>query len=133
MLDIYGEVWYNNHSLKMKGVLIMKVADLIEKLRIYPIGAKVSIEEGKLRVKTVEPNGGGVYLVSLEDTVSKKSSLSKEEKAAVLDAVNLLHNTCECTKCSECVLLNGAGNCILRVVLPYAWDLKKVEQNCKGE
>lgn len=50
----------------------MKVVDLIEKLRIYPIGAKVFIEEGKLRVETVEPNGGGgVYLVSLEDTVSK--------------------------------------------------------------
>lgn len=110
----------------------MKVVDLIEKLRIYPIGAKVFIDGGKLRVETGVPNGG-VYLVSLEDTVSKKSSLSKDEKAAVLDAVNLLHNTCEGTKCSECVLLNGAGKCILRVVLPYAWDLKKVEQNCKEE
>lgn len=130
MLDRCCVVCYNNHSLKMKGVLEMKVVDLIEKLRIYPIGAKVSIEEDKLRVETGVPNGG-VYLVSLEDTVSKKSSLSKEEKAAVLDAVNLLHNTCDGTKCSECVLLNGAGDCILRVVLPYAWDLKRVERNCK--
>lgn len=108
----------------------MKVVDLIEKLRIYPTGAKVFIEGGKLKVETGVPNGG-VYLVSLEDTVSKKSSLSKEEKAAILDAVNLLYNTCEGTKCSECVLLNGVGDCILKAVSPYAWDLKRVERNCK--
>ena len=132
MLDRCCVVCYNNHSLKMKGVLEMKVVDLIEKLRTYPIGAKVFIEKGKLKVETGVPNGG-VYLVSLEDTVSKKSSLSKEEKAAVLDAVNLLHNICEGTKCSECVLLNDAGGCTLKVSLPYSWDLKTVKQNCKGE
>lgn len=130
MLDRCCVVCYNNHSLRMKGVLEMKVGDLIENLRIYPIGAKVFIEEGTLRVETGVPNGG-VYIVSLEDNVSKKSSLSKEEKATVLDAVNLLHNICEGTKCSECVLLNSAGACILKVSLPYSWDLKKVEQNCK--
>lgn len=82
----------------------MKVGDLIEKLRRYP-----------------------------KDAMNKKSSLSKEKRDAVLDAVNLLRNTCEGTLCSKCVLLDNDGDCILKVSLPYSWDLKTVEQNCKGE
>ena len=50
MLDRCCVVCYNNHSLKMKGVLEMKVVDLIKRLQRYPMGASVSIEGDMLRV-----------------------------------------------------------------------------------
>lgn len=50
MLDRCCVVCYNNHSLKMKGVLEMKVVDLIKRLQSYSMDASVSIEGDMLRV-----------------------------------------------------------------------------------
>lgn len=129
MIDRCCVVCYNNHSLKMKGVLEMKVVDLIKRLQRYPGEAVVSIEDDMLRVCC---NRSPSY-ISLKDTVSENFPLSKEKRNAVLEAVNLLHNTCKGTDCSDCVLASDSGDCILLMTSPDKWGLKIVEQNCKGE
>lgn len=50
MLDRCCVICYNNHSLKMKGVLEMKVVDLIKNLQRYPMDAYVTIKNDKLRI-----------------------------------------------------------------------------------
>lgn len=133
MLDRCCVVCYNNHSLKMKGVLEMKVVDLIKRLQRYPMDASVSIEGVMLRVVEYAGCNCSPSYISLKDTVSENFPLSKEKRNAVLEAVNLLHNTCKGTDCSDCVLASDSGDCILLLNSPDRWGLKIVEQNCKEE
>lgn len=133
MLDSCCVICYNNHSLKMKGALEMKVVDLVKRLQMYPMGATVSIEGDMLRVEGYTSYSRSPAYISLKDIVSKKFPLSKEERGAVLEALNLLHNTCKGTDCSGCVLASDSGDCILLLNSPDRWGLKIVEQNCKGE
>lgn len=128
MLDRCCAIWYNNHSLKMKGVLEMKVVDLIKRLQMYPSEAVVSIEDDVLRVVDYAGCNGSAYCISLKDTVSETLPFSKEK---ILDAVTLLQKTCENVDCSECVLSTDSGDCILLLNSPDRWGLKTVEQNCK--
>ena len=109
----------------------MKVADLIKRLQMYPMDASVSIEGDMLRV--ADYTSCSTAYISLKDTVSEKFSLSKEKRDAVLEALNLLHNTCKGTDCSDCVLASDSGDCILLLNSPDRWCLKIVEQNCKEE
>ena len=111
----------------------MKVVDLIKRLQSYPMDASVSIEDGMLRVclEYVGCNRSPSY-ISLKDTVSEKFPLSKEKRDAVLEALNLLHNTCKGPYCSGCVLASDSGDCILLLNSPDKWDLKIVKQNCRG-
>ena len=109
----------------------MKIVDLVKILQWYPMDASVSIEGDMLRVAgytSCSPS-----YISLKDTVSEKFSLSKEKRGAVLEAVNLLHNTCKDTNCLDCVLSSDSGDCILLMTSPDRWGLKVVEQNCKEE
>lgn len=131
MLDRCCVVCYNNHSLKMKGVLEMKVVDLIKRLQRYPMDASVSIEGDMLKVAAYTSYSRSPAYISLKDIVSKKFPLSKEKRDAVLEALNLLHNTCKDTVCSNCVLVSDCGDCILLLNSPDRWGLKIVEQNCK--
>lgn len=133
MLDRCCVICYNNHSLKMKGVLEMKVVDLIKRLQRYPTDASVSIEGVMLRVVEYAGCNCSPSYISLKDTVSENFPLSKEKRNAVLEAVNLLHNTCKGTYCSNCVLASDSGDCILLLNSPDKWGLKIVEQNCKEE
>lgn len=50
MLDRCCVICYNNRSLKMKGVLEMKVVDLIKRLQRYLMDAYVTIKNDKLRI-----------------------------------------------------------------------------------
>lgn len=109
----------------------MKVVDLIKRLQSYPMDASVSIEGDMLRVVEYAGCNCSPSYISLKDTVSEKFSLSKEKRGAVLEAVNLLHNTCKGTDCSDCVLASDSGDCILLMTSPDKWGLKIVEQNCK--
>lgn len=111
----------------------MKVVDLIKNLQRYPMDAYVTIKNGKLRITEANSCDCSPTYLSLEDTVSKKSELSEQERNAVLEAVNLLHNTCKGTDCSDCVLASDSGDCILLLNSPDKWGLKIVEQNCKEE
>lgn len=109
----------------------MRVQNLIKNLQRYPMDAYVTIKNDKLRI--IEDNScdcSPTYL-SLEDTVSKKSELSEQERNVVLEAVNLLHNACKDTNCLDCVLSSDSGDCILLMTSPDKWDLQIVEQNCK--
>ena len=134
MLDRCCVVCYNNHSLKMKGVLIMRVQNLIKKLQRYPIDAFVSIENDKLRIVGDTDCDCSPTYVSLEDTVSKKSELSEQEKSKVFEAVKLIHNTCIRTnKCSECVLSNEYDDCVLMLEMPNRWDFQTLKQNFTEE
>ena len=133
MLDRCCVVCYNNHSLKMKGVLEMKVVDLIKRLQRYPMGASVSIEGDMLRVAGDTSCICSPAYIPLKDIVSKKFPLSKEKRDAVLEALNVLHNTCKGTDCSNCVLDSDSGDCILLLNSPDRWGLETVEQNCKEE
>lgn len=109
----------------------MKVVDLIKRLQSYPMDASVSIEGDMLRaIEYAGCNCSPAY-ISLKDIVSKKFPLSKEKRDAVLEALNLLHNTCKGTYCSDCVLASDSGDCILLLNSPDKWDLKIVKQNCK--
>jgi hypothetical protein len=133
MLDRCCVICYNNHSLKMKGVLEMKVVDLIKRLQRYPMGASVSIEGDMLRVAGYTSCICSPAYIPLKDIVSKKFPLSKEKRDAVLEALNVLHNTCKGTDCSNCVLASDSGDCILLLNSPDRWGLETVGQNCKEE
>lgn len=109
----------------------MKVVDLIKRLQSYPMDASVSIEGDMLRVAGY--TSCSTAYISLKDIVSKKFPLSKEKRDAVLEALNLLHNTCKGTYCSDCVLASDSRDCILLLNSPDKWGLKIVEQNCNGE
>lgn len=109
----------------------MKVVDLIKRLQRYPMDASVSIEGDMLRVAGYIGCSYSTTYIPLKDVVSKKFPLSKEKRDAVLEALNLLHNTCKGTDCSDCVLASDSGDCILLLNSPERWGLKIVEQNCK--
>lgn len=109
----------------------MRVQNLIKNLQRYPMDAYVTIKNDKLRVTESNSCDCSPTYLSLEDTVSKKSELSEQERNAVLEAVNLLHNTCKVTDCSDCVLSSDSGDCILLMTSPDKWGLQIVEQNCK--
>lgn len=111
----------------------MKVVDLIKRLQSYPMDAYVTIKNDKLRIIEANSCDCSPTYLSLEDTVSKKSELSEQERNAVLEAVNLLHNACKDTNCLDCVLASDSGDCILLMTSPDKWGLQIVEQNCKGE
>ena len=111
----------------------MKVVDLIKRLQRYPMDASVSIEGVMLRVVEYAGCNCSSSYISLTDSVRENFPLSKERRNAVLEAVNLLHNTCKGTYCSNCVLASDSGDCILLLNSPDKWGLKIVEQNCKEE
>ena len=73
----------------MKGVLEMKVVDLIKRLQGYPMDASVSIEGDMLRVADYTSCSCSTAYISLKDIVSKKFPLSKEKRDAVLEALTL--------------------------------------------
>lgn len=134
MLDRCCVVCYNNHSLKMKGVLIMRVQNLIKKLQRYPIDAFVSIENDKLRIVEDTSCDCSPTYVSLEDIVSKNPNVSEQERSKVFEAVKLIHNTCIRTnKCSECVLSNEYDDCVLMLDMPDRWKLQTLKQHCTEE
>ena len=112
----------------------MRVQNLIKNLQRYPIDAFVSIENDKLRIVEDTNCDCSPTYVSLEDTVSKKSELSEQEKSKVFEAVKLIHNTCIRTnKCSECVLSNEYDDCVLMLDMPDRWKLQTLKQNCTEE
>lgn len=111
----------------------MKVVDLIKRLQRYPTDASVSIEGDMLRVVEHAGCNCSPSYISLKDTVREKFPLSKEKRDAVLEALNVLHNTCKGTGCLNCVLASDSGDCILLLNSPDKWGLKIVEQNCKEE
>lgn len=120
----------------------MRLRNLIKKLQGYPMDAFVSIKDDKLRViEDIGCDCSPSYISlkdtvqdTVQDTVSEKFPLSKDSKEkrdAVLEAVNLLHNSCKSTDCLNCVLSSDSGDCILLLTSPDKWGLKVVEQNCK--
>ena len=111
----------------------MKVVDLIKRLQSYPMDASVSIEGEMLRVADYTSCSCSPAYISLKDIVCKKFPLSKEKRDAVLEALNLLHNTCKGAYCPNCVLASDSGDCILLLNSPDKWGLKIVGQNCKEE
>lgn len=90
MLDRCCAIWYNNHSLKMKGVLEMKVVDLIKRLQMYPMGAPVSIEGDMLRVSAYTSCICSPAYIPLKDIVSKKFPLSKEKKGCSFRSIECI-------------------------------------------
>lgn len=72
----------------MKGVLEMKVVDLIKRLQSYPMDASVSIEGDMLRV--ADYTSCSTAYISLKDIVSKKFPLSKEKKRCSFRSIEFI-------------------------------------------